>query len=100
MDENFKKKIIEDFGLSSMQTVEQEKIIERIGNMLFEAVVERSIDEMDEKAMSDFENLINSVGEDYQKVISFLNSHVSGFQSIVSEELARLKRATSGIFAQ
>lgn len=99
MDKDFKKQIIADFGLIKMNVLEQEKIIERIGNMLFEAVVERSIDEMDEQAMSNFENLMSSVGSDYQKVIGFLKEHVPSFNTIVSEEMSRLKKATSGIFA-
>ena len=99
MDGNFKKKIAEDFGLTTMPEEEQEKFIEKIGNMLFESVIERSVDVMDEKAMSDFDEILSSAGEDYQKVISFLRDRVPGFKEIVSEEMARLKRATSGIFA-
>ena len=99
MDENFKKKIVDDFGLSKMDSAEQEKYIERIGNMLFESVVERSVDLLDEGAMTDFENTVNGAGADYQKVIGFLQTRVPGFPTIVSDELTRLKRATAGIFA-
>lgn len=99
MNEEFNKKIIEDFGLGNMDSREQERMIEKIGNLLFESVVERSVDVMDENAMTDFENTLAEAGSDYQKVISFLKSRVPGFNDIVSEELYRLKRATSGIFA-
>lgn len=99
MDEEFKKKIIADFGLESMDSREQERMIEKIGNLLFESVVERAVDEMDEAGMTAFDEEIGSAGEDYQKIISFLKSRVPGFETIVSEELSRLKRATSGIFA-
>ncbi len=99
MDENFKKKIAEDFGLSQMPEGEQEKFIERIGNMLFETVIERSVDKMDEAVMADFDGVLNTAGEDYQKVIGFLRERVPGFKEIVSDEMSRLKRATSGIFA-
>ena len=99
MDENFKKQIISDFSLSGMNDEAQEKMIERIGNMLFEAVIERSIDMMDEKAINDFEDLMGSIGQDYQRVISFLKERVPNFQMLVSDEMSRLKRATSGIFA-
>ena len=49
--------------------------------------------------MNDFDGAITEAGSDYQKIISFLKSRVPGFDEIVSEELSRLKRATSGIFA-
>ena len=99
MNDEFKKKITEDFGLSKMDDLEQERMIEKIGNLLFEAVIERSVDEMDQSTMDNFDKAITEAGSDYQKVILFLKSRVTGFDKIVSEELSRLKRATSGIFA-
>mgnify|MGYP001577502372 CR=1 FL=1 len=99
MNENFNKKIAKDFGLESMNSEEQEKMIEKIGNLLFESVVERAVEMMDEETMNDFDDAIDEAGGDYQKVVAFLKSRVPGFNKVVSEELTRLKRATSGIFA-
>lgn len=99
MNDEINKKIIKDFGLADMDSREQEKMVEKIGNLLFESIVERSVDAMDEKAMGDFEDTIAEAGSDYQKVINFLKTRVPGFKDIVSEELNRLKRATSEIFA-
>lgn len=99
MNEEFNKKIVKDFGLEEMDSREQEQMIEKIGNLLFESVVERAVDVMDEEAMKEFDGVIENAGNDYQKIISFLKSRVPGFETIVSEELFRLKRATSGIFA-
>ena len=99
MNEEFKKKIAKDFGLENMDSRQREEMIEKIGNMLFESVVERAVDVMDEDAMNEFDRAIDDAGNDYQKIISFLKSKVPDFDKIVSEELSRLKRATSGIFA-
>jgi adenylosuccinate synthase len=99
MDNELKKKIARDFGLGSMNSEEQERMIEKIGNLLFEAVVEKSVDEMDEEALNDFDQVIDSAGNDYQKIISFFKDRVPKFNEIVTEEMSRLKRATSGIFA-
>jgi len=99
MNDEFKKRIAKDFGLENMEPEEQEKMIEKIGNLLFEAVVERAVDAMDEETMNDFEDALGKAGGDYQKVVAFLKSHVAGFDKIVSDEMSRLKRATSGIFA-
>lgn len=99
MDDKFKKKITSDFGLEQMDSREQERMIEKIGNLLFESVVERSVDSMDEATMNEFDTTIENAGADYQKVLAFLKTRVVGFDSIVSEELSRLKKATSGIFA-
>lgn len=99
MDENFKKTIAQDFGLTSMDALEQERMIEKIGNLLFESVVDRAVDAMDEATMNDFDQTVGDASTDYQKVIAFLKERVAGFDTIVSEEMSRLKRATSGIFA-
>jgi hypothetical protein len=55
MDKEFNKKIAEDFGLSKLDAEEQEKMIEKIGNLLFESVIERAVDIMDEETMNDFD---------------------------------------------
>jgi hypothetical protein len=99
MDDKFKQKIAKDFGLESMDSREQERMIEKIGNLLFESVIERAVDAMDEEAMNEFDSVIENAGDDYQKIIAFLKTRVTGFDKIVTEELSRLKRATSGIFA-
>lgn len=99
MDNDFKKQIAQDFGLSKMGAGEQEKMIERIGTLLFEAVVERAVDNMDETTINDFEDLLGKASNDYQLVLGFLKERVPGFGEIVGDELARLKKATSGIFA-
>jgi hypothetical protein len=99
MSDDINKKIAKDFGLESMDSREQEKMIEKIGNLLFESVVERAVDEMDEKAMNDFDGVIENAGDDYQKILAFFKENVPGFNKIVSEELKRLQKATSGIFA-
>lgn len=99
MDQNLKKKIVQDFGLYNMDNDEQEKYIEKIGNLLFESVLERSISLLDDNSATEFEHFLTDELQDYQKIISFLQSRVPDFASIVSEEMSRLKKATSGIFA-
>ncbi len=99
MNDNLKNKIIEDFGIANVDRVEQEEIIEKIGNLLFESVIERSIDGLDESLVSNFETVLNGAEGDYQKVVDFLKSNVPNFDSIVKEEMSRLKKATGAIFA-
>lgn len=99
MDDELNKKIANDFGLQNLDSREQARMIEKIGNLLFESVVERAVDVMDEEVMNDFDEAVGDAGSDYQKIISFLKTRVPDFDTIVSEELSRLKRATSGIFA-
>lgn len=99
MNNELKKKIATDFGLTEMPADKQEEMIERVGNLLFEAVIERAVDELDQEHMNAFEKVIEGAEGDYEKVISFLKTNVPDFTTIVSEEMNRLKKATSAIFA-
>jgi len=99
MNEELNKRIAKDFGLQGMGPEDQQRMIEKIGNLLFESVVERAVDEMDEEAMGDFDAVLTEHGQDFQEILSFLKSRTPGFDKIVAEEMARLKHATSGIFA-
>lgn len=99
MDENLKKKIIEDFGLTNIDIESQAEMIDKIGTLLFEAVVERALDVMEDSMLSEFETCIDQNEQDFGRVIAFLRDRVPGFKEIVSEELNRLRRTTSSIFA-
>ncbi len=99
MNEEFKNKIVSDFGLFKMDGRQQEDMIEKIGNLLFESVVERSVDAMDEQLIDEFDAVVQNAGSNYDNVIAFLVEKVPNFEEIVSDELSRLKKATSGIFA-
>lgn len=80
-------------------STEQDEMIEKIGNLLFEAVIERSVDELDEAKMNEFEEVVGKAEGNYEEVIKFLKTRVPDFSAIVSEEMARLKKATAAIFA-
>ncbi len=99
MDENLKKKIIEDFGLTNIDIESQTEMIDKIGTLLFEAVVERALDMMEDSILKEFETCIDQNEQDFGQVVAFLRDRVPGFKEIVSEELNRLRRTTSSIFA-
>jgi hypothetical protein len=99
MSDEMKQKVATDFGFASMPVPEQERMIEKIGNMLFESVLERSFDSLKDKDITDYEDLLGEGGADYQKVMDFFKERVPTFSTIVSEELGRLKKATSALLA-
>jgi hypothetical protein len=97
VSDDLKNKITEDFGLSGLEGSDQERMIDKIGTLLFESVVERSVDKMDDATINDFSSMLDGAGNDYQVVLGFLKERVGGFSDIVADELTRLKRTTSGI---
>lgn len=99
MGEEIKQKIATDFGFADLPSLEQERMIEKIGNMLFESVLERSFDSLSDKDLSDYEEMLGSIGADYQKIMDFFKDRVPAFSEIVSQELVRLKKTASILLA-
>lgn len=99
MDDSMKQKIATDFGFADMPVLEQERMIEKVGNMLFESVLERSFDHLSDKDLNEYEDMLGVAGADYQKIMSFFKDRVPTFGTIVSEELSRLKKACSLLLA-
>ena len=99
MNDEIKQKIANDFGFADLPPMEQERMIEKVGNMLFESVLERSFDSLSEQDLTDYENMLGESGADYQKIMSFFKARVPTFSSIVSSELSRLKKTTTTLLA-
>ena len=99
MNDEIKQKIATDFGFADLPPMEQERMIEKVGNMLFESVLERSFDSLSEQDLADYENMLGETGADYQKIMAFFKQRVPTFSQIVSEELARLKKTASMLLA-
>ena len=94
-----KQKIATDFGFADLPSQEQERMIEKVGNMLFESVLERAFDSLSDKDLNDYEDMLGQSGADYQKIMVFFKQRVPTFSSIVSSELFRLRKATSTLLA-
>ena len=99
MNDEIKQKIATDFGFADLPPQEQERMIEKIGNMLFESVLERSFDSLSDKDLTEYEDMLGQTGADYQKIMSFFKERVPTFSQIVSSELSRLKKATTTLLA-
>lgn len=94
-----KQKIATDFGFADLPPQEQERMIEKVGNMLFESVLERSFDSLSEQDLTEYEKMLGEAGADYQKIMAFFKARVPTFSQIVSSELSRLKKTASMLLA-
>lgn len=94
-----RQRVANDFGLAALPPLEQERMIDKVGNMLFESVLERSFDSLNEKDLADYEEMLGQTGANYEKIIIFFKDRVPNFANIVSEELSRLKKAATALLA-
>ncbi len=86
------KDIIKEWGLQSMPPEKQEEIIERIGRMLYQAILVRSLDILSEKEQNEFDTILDKDDTTPQNVLAFLESKIPTFQTLLSEEKMSLKR--------
>ncbi len=85
------KEILEEWGLSSLDEQKQIEIIDRIGRMLYQALLVRSLDILSDKEQTEFDLLLDEDGTTPEHVLAFLNSKIPTFEQLVIEERHKLR---------
>lgn len=86
------KDIIEEWGLGSLPQEKQVEMVERIGKIIYQALLVRSLDILTEKEQAEFDLLLDEDTTTPDDVLSFLNKKIPNFESIVLEERKNLKK--------
>lgn len=85
------KDIVEEWGLVSLPTDKQKDIVDRIGKMIYQAVLVRALDILSEKEQVEFDLLLDEDTSTPQDVLAFLHSKIPTFNQLVLEERNKLK---------
>ncbi len=91
MTDILSKDVVEEWGLGSLPTDKQTDIVERIGKMLYQAILVRSLDILSEKEQIEFDLLLDEDTTTPQDVLAFLQSKIPTFEQLVLEERKSLK---------
>jgi len=86
------KDIIKEWGLESMPLEKQVDIVDRIGKMIYQAVLVRALDILSEKEQEEFDQILDKDTSTPQEVLAFLQSKIPTFEQLVMEERQNLKR--------
>ncbi len=92
MEDFLNKNIIKDVGLDGLPEEKQKEAMLKIGAIIFQGVLSKVFDELEDEEAKEFENLITNNPDDEEAIMSFLNSKVSNLDDIVKEEIERFKR--------
>ncbi len=84
--------VIKEWGLQNLSSEKQEEMVERIGRIMYQAILVRSLDILSEKEQDDFDALLDKDDTTPQTVLSFLESKIPTFQELLKEEKNNLKR--------
>jgi hypothetical protein len=85
------KNIIEEWGLQNMSPAEQGDMVERIGRLIYQAILVRSLDILSETEQEEFDLLLDEDTTTAAEVVLFLEKKIPTFQLLLKQEVDKLK---------
>lgn len=84
--------LISALGLDplTMAPEEQQALLERVGTLIYQAVLIRVMEVLSDEDVEEFEKLLDT-GADQDKIFSFLRIKVMNLDDIIREEAAKFK---------
>ncbi len=92
MTNTLSKDIINEWGLGSLPEDKQLDVVERLGKMLYQAILVRSLDILSEKEQTEFDLLLDEDTTTPEDVLGFLKSKIPTFDNMLNDEKQNLKR--------
>lgn len=92
MNNILSKDIIEDWGLGSLPPDKQADVVDRMGKMIYQAVLVRALDILSKKEQEEFDVILDKDSSTPQEVLAFLKSKIPTFDQLVIEERNSLKQ--------
>lgn len=85
------KDIIAEWGLTAMSEQDQVNYVERIGRLIYQAILVRSLDILSEVEQQEFDLLLDEDTTTPEDVLKFLQKKIPTFQALLKEEIEKLK---------
>lgn len=85
------KDIISEWGLGDLPLEEQIDMVDRIGRLIYQAVLVRSLDILSEVEQEEFDLLLDEDTSTPEEVVLFLERKIPTFKLLLKEEVSKLK---------
>ena len=85
------KDIVKEWNISSLSENEQADIVSRIGKIIYQAILVRSLDILSEKEEAELDKLLDIDSTTPEDVLTFLQSKIPTFAELVKEERKRVR---------
>lgn len=85
------KDIVSEWGLGELPQEEQIEMVDRIGRLIYQAVLVRSLDILSEVEQEEFDLLLDEDTTTPEEVVLFLERKIPTFKILLKEEVAKLK---------
>ncbi len=85
------KDIVSEWGLGELPQEEQIDMVDRIGRLIYQAVLVRSLDILSEIEQEEFDLLLDEDTTTPEEVVLFLERKIPTFKILLKEEVNKLK---------
>ncbi len=85
------KDIVSEWGLGDLPQEEQIDMVDRIGRLIYQAILVRSLDILSDVEQDEFDLLLNEDATTPEDVVLFLERKIPTFTLLLKEEVAKLK---------
>jgi len=85
------KDIISEWGLGELPQEEQIDMVDRIGRLIYQALLVRSLDILSEVEQEEFDLLLDEDTTTPEEVVLFLERKIPTFKILLKEEVSKLK---------
>lgn len=85
------KDIVSEWGLGDLPQEEQIDMVDRIGRLIYQAVLVRSLDILSEVEQEEFDLLLDEDTTTPEEVVLFLERKIPTFKILLKEEVSKLK---------
>jgi hypothetical protein len=86
------KNIIRELGLEELPEKEQEEMLLSMGRIIFQSILIRTMEELDEKSKDEFEKILSEKPNDEETILGFLQSKLPNLNEIVNDEVSKFKQ--------
>ena len=83
--------IVKEWGLQSLSEAKRVEMVDRIGRVMYQAILVRALDILSEKEQTEFDLLLDEDTTTPDDVLGFLQSKIPTFEQLVMEERQKLK---------
>ncbi len=91
MNTNLSQDVIREWGLQSLKPEKQAEMADRIGRLMYQAVLVRALDILSDKEQTEFDLLLEEDSTTPNEVLAFLQSKIPTFEQLANEERNKLK---------
>lgn len=85
------KDIVSEWGLGDLPLQEQIDMVDRIGRLIYQALLVRSLDILSEVEQEEFDLLLDEDTTTPEEVVLFLERKIPTFKLLLKEEVNKLK---------